>query len=168
MFILGIQTRFGSIKYPIETASNNVGVPYNIKYKIAKIESNLNPKAKNKRSSARGLYQIINKTEVYLRNKYKIKGSIYNPYVNSLMGAYLIKQSIKFFKRNNIYTSSLNIYLAHFLGNRGAYRFLNYKNDTKLCKVMGKICKYNRFLEGKTIKETKTYFRNKLNNVEIR
>jgi len=58
---------------------------FNIAFRIAKAESNWNPNAKNKSSSASGLFQFIDGTfRAYCINKYRLADSMAqknNPYI---------------------------------------------------------------------------------------
>jgi hypothetical protein len=154
-----------SPKYAIQSAAETVGVSYSTMYKIAKIESNLNPKARNKKTSARGLFQIIKSTEKELRHKYDISGSIFNPYVNSLMGAYILKESLLYLRRYNIKETDVNAYLVHFFGKKGFGLFNLIDNKSKVCSTMRLACKYNSFMRGKTAGEVREIFRTKLRKI---
>lgn len=102
-------------------ASERFGVDPVTMLAIAQVESALNPRAKARTSSATGLYQFINATWGYMINRY---GSTYgigaddrkNPRANAIMGALLLKENIKAFKRHGINPGLRELYLAHFSG----------------------------------------------------
>ena len=58
-----------TIPEKIEDAAKRYGVPVKRALCIAKLESGFNPKAKNKGSTAGGIYQFINSTWVYTAEK---------------------------------------------------------------------------------------------------
>lgn len=56
----------------IQDIADRLGVPFEWLYNIIKLESNFNPQAKNKKSSARGLIQVIDDTA---RGMFHVSGS---------------------------------------------------------------------------------------------
>jgi len=152
-----------SIMDDIEITAFFAGVNKNYMCKIADIESGWNPKAKNKIGTARGLFQITKPTERSIRKQYGIIGDIYDPYVNSLMAAYLTQRNKAYLRRKRIKPTFINMYLAHFFGSRNSYIFL-ITNQDKLAKdVFPKeaIVNASRFKE-RTLKEVKQLFKKKL------
>ena len=108
-------------------ASKVVGMDPNTMLTFAKIESSMGAGAKNSKSSAKGLFQIVGKTWSYLLNKYGTKYNIPpdadkgNPYYNSLLGVAYAKENmakIKGHKEAGI-PDDIALYLAHHYGPTG-------------------------------------------------
>lgn len=108
-------------------ASKVVGMDPNTMLTFAKIESSMGASAKNSKSSAKGLFQIVDKTWTYLLNKYGAKYNIppnadkNNPYYNSLLGVAYAKENmaqIKGHKEAGI-PDDIALYLAHHFGPTG-------------------------------------------------
>jgi len=101
----------------INKASDENGVSKELMYTIANIESGGNPTAKNKRSGASGLYQIMPK---YFTS-YGVNGeTVWDPYHNSNAAAKSIKKKIKSLE-NIIGKTPTNaqVYMAHNQGTTG-------------------------------------------------
>ena len=135
-----------SVLSAIKKVANDTGTDFLYMCKLADIESKFDPNARNKRSSARGLYQIIRSTERSIRRKHNIKGSIYNPRVNALMVASLIKE----YSPMKSYTG---LYLMHFLGKR-TYMTLADAHDSELVRnIIPKAYGANKGLIGNKTKK---------------
>lgn len=135
-------------------------IPYEYMCKVAYIESNFNPNARNPVSSARGLYQFINVTESVLRTKYGVRGNIFDARVNATLMAYLVKD-------NGIMDSYTSMYLMHFLG-KSSYNKIAYARDTDLIKdICPRAYYFNKELIGnKTKKEFIEYIEEKLEQIK--
>ena len=131
----------------IAQASQKTGVDFSYLVQQAKAESNLNPSARAKTSSATGLYQFIDGTwldmverhgEAYgLKTKGKSKAELLNmrkdPKAASFMAAAFASDNEKFL--NNHWGGNVGkteLYFAHFLGAGGASSFLKARDDNPL------------------------------------
>ena len=138
-----------------------MGIDYEYMCKLATIESGLNPNARNPRSSARGLYQIINSTERVLRKRYGIVGNVFDIDVNTTMAIYLVKE----YMRSGI-KSYTSLYLAHFLGKKEFERVMAAQDDDLIKDISPRTYYFNKRLVGnKTKKEFIKHIENKLNNI---
>lgn len=106
----------------ITGAGDSVGVDSNVLLAIAKAESNFNPNAKNKSSSASGLFQFIDSTWANMVDKYGEQygvgmGDRMNPGANALMGALHTRDNAQSLKSVlNREPNVRELYLAHFSG----------------------------------------------------
>ena len=84
------------IKNVIISKAEQNGIPADLFLKIAKCESNLIPTAKNKTSSASGIFQFLNSTFSMVQKELGRKLDVFNPVHNAEAAAYLYsKQGIK-------------------------------------------------------------------------
>ena len=95
-------------------------VPFDIALQIAKNESQLNPRAQAKTSSAGGLYGIIDKTYAGLGGE----GDKLDPVNNARAGIKYISQNLNALQSAGHEPTAGNVYLSHFLGTEGARRVL--------------------------------------------
>ena len=169
---------YSKIKQAIQESAEKVKVPYYILSKIADIESRFNPSAINpiKGSTAKGLFQIIDKSANRLRKRYKIKGSIFNSKTNSLMAAYMLKQNVEYLQKKlgrYFEMTPSYYYLTHFLGNYKAYKFIRTKGSNLGYKVFPKEARANKgifyFRNGKpkTIRQIRQFFILKMKKARI-
>jgi len=166
--ILGITSIKQQVISDIYLASIKFNVPYSVMYKIALIESNLNPLAKNKKTTSRGLFQIIEKTEYSLRKKCSIQGDIYNSSTNSELAACLIKINIQKTKL----VDEFSIYILHFLGSYNGLKFLKAPPEAIGCKLFPKESKLNIgifYKNGKplTVLEISNILKTRLNKIKV-
>jgi hypothetical protein len=144
----------------IANKAQKYNLPPQLMTNIAKAESNFNPNAGNKTgSSAKGLYQFIDKTWTGMGGK---PGEQFDPEINSELGAKYIRQNAEFLKnklgRDPSYSE---VYAAHYFGPSGASNLLTRANpkdsiekglrtfnDPKGVKL---IMKQNPNLKGKTV-----------------
>lgn len=105
-------------------AAKDTGADSNILFKFADAESNFDPKAGAKTSSAKGLFQFTNSTWNYVMNglggkrDFKLKGNVHDPYENAVAAAlYMndIKSQLAPMKSNG-QVSPTELYLGHFAG----------------------------------------------------
>ena len=150
----------GGIPGIIASKAQKYNLPPQLMSNIAKAESNFNPNAGNKTgSSAKGLYQFIDKTWTGMGGK---PGEQFDPEQNSELGARYIRQNAEFLKnklgRDPSYSE---VYAAHYFGPSGASNLLTRANpkdsiekglgtfnDPKGVKL---IMKQNPNLRGKTV-----------------
>jgi hypothetical protein len=123
----------------LASAANTVGIPPQFALAIAAAESDLKPGAKNKKSSASGLYQFISSTWNEQVKKHGDKhgvmpGDVLDPTSNALMGAEFTKSNIdKLTKLLERPPTLEETYLAHFSGFGGARKVLRQiKNNPKV------------------------------------
>lgn len=105
----------------IQQASKRHKVPFNYMMAMAAKESNFDPNAKAKTSTATGLYQFIKKTWDEMWKDSKEKPLPTDPYASADAGARYAKQSIKILETEDLGF----LYLGHFLGPNGALKLLN-------------------------------------------
>jgi hypothetical protein len=149
----------------IDSVSKKLNINPDAMCKIADMESSWNIKAKNKNSSARGLFQIVNRTEQYIRAKYGIIGDIFDAKVNSEIAGYLMKENIKYYNNKGIEPEGVDLYYAHFFGSYKAYLFKNLKEDMLMKDAFPKEYRYNKSLfKDRTIKQLKEIFEQRYNN----
>jgi soluble lytic murein transglycosylase-like protein len=115
----------------IVSAAKVVGIDPSIMLTTAAIESDFNPRAKAKTSSASGLMQFLDDTwsETVQKHgkKYGYDGNAdrFDPKASAIMGAHYIKDSLA--DLSKVYKGplgSVEAYLVHFMGAAGAKRFL--------------------------------------------
>jgi len=150
----------GGISGIIASKAQKYNLPPQLMSSIAKAESNFNPNAGNKTgSSAKGLYQFIDKTWMGMGGK---PGEQFDPEINSELGAKYIRQNAEFLKnRLGRDPSYSEVYAAHYFGPSGASNLLTRANpkdsiekglgtfnDPKGVKL---IMKQNPNLRGKTV-----------------
>lgn len=142
-----------AVRRAIETASGQTGIDFGYLVKKAAIESNLNPQAQAKTSSATGLYQFTQKTWLQMvrdyGNKYglsdlakqidkncsvqsadarqKILSLRADPTLSACMAGEYAAQNADYLQDRlgqNTDIGETELYLAHFLGPAGAGKFL--------------------------------------------
>lgn len=153
-----------SIKYDI---------PLEYMLAMAAKESNFDPNAKAKTSSATGLYQFIKRTWEEMWKDSKVKPSPTNPYDNADAGARYAKLI-----QDKLNTNDFGkLYLGHFLGITGAKKLLDILDkdpDTLVNLVVGEAqLKANKSVfhhsDGsyKTVKEVYEWSENSINKILI-
>lgn len=116
---------FAAVKDTIFNASEEAGVPASTMTKFAQVESNFNPNAQAKTSSAGGMYQFIDSTWKDMINKHGDKYGLskdtskFDPRASTLMGAEYVKQNANILGKNGVPATDGNLYLTHFLGPGG-------------------------------------------------
>lgn len=119
-----------SMEEVITDIANEQGIDPMIMLSIAQVESALNPKAKNKRSSASGLYQFIDSTWGEMVKKHGARlgvtsGDRFDPVSNTMMGVEFTKSNITGLTKALGREPTLSeVYFAHFAGLNGAKRIL--------------------------------------------
>lgn len=142
-----IQKASPSVVSAISQASEKSGVDFSYLVKQAAVESNFNPNAKAKTSSATGLYQFIDSTWIDMIQNHgqdygldvqgKSRNDILNmrkdPKAASFMAAAFASENEQFLNQNwggNVKQTEL--YLAHFMGASGAASFLNARDENPM------------------------------------
>lgn len=118
-----------SLPDAMKRAAEMTGVPEELLWTFAKIESSLNPRAKNPYSSATGLFQFLDGTWKEVVTKYGKKYGLtlqnadrYNPLHSAIMGAEYMKSNLWAAQKFTDVGVDLGtgLYLSHFLGSGGA------------------------------------------------
>ena len=160
-------TALFSLVTVVQQVSTSVGVEPNYMCKIAKIESNWNPKAVNKATKAKGLYQVTRPTEEALKRRYKLSGDVFSPKLNTKLAALLTKEHSNYLKRKGLLVTYRNLYILHFFGIPSGYRFLTTSDETVVKDKFQKEYQHNRRLIGdRTVGQLKQIFQNKLNKAK--
>ncbi|ENN93984.1 transglycosylase SLT domain-containing protein [Bartonella vinsonii] len=109
-----------NVKHAISQAAQKYGLPESFLERVALIESNGNPHAKNKNSSAGGLYQFLDSTAKHyqLNNKF-------DPFQATDAMARLTKDNIRYLATAlGREPSEAELYLAHQQGPAGAVKLI--------------------------------------------
>lgn len=125
---------------------------------VAKKESTFNPRAINARSKALGLYQIVDKTWVYLVNTY---GSAYDLALEDrtdalkatiAAGLLMREYKVRLERVLNRGVTNKEVYLAYFAGPGTAIRLLRADQDTPIESVMNPASvRANPHIQGRTV-----------------
>ena len=152
--------------------------------RIIKVESNGDPNAKNKRSSATGLGQFLNETWLDLIRTHRpdlAKGRSADetlelrrdPNVARELTVRFTEQNAGMLKKRGLPVTPGTLYLAHFAGGAGAVAILSALEDADAASVMAsadasgrtkreKIIKANPFLERFTVSDLKSWAHRKM------
>lgn len=123
--------------------------------KIARVESNGNPQARNKSTDAAGMFQWIPRSWLYASNallggrSYTLQER-YNPTTAAEVTAFSLKRDQNALQ--NLFSQAkvdgcLGLYMAHFLGQGGARKFLTaylQNPNANACSIFPRECAYNR------------------------
>lgn len=131
----------------------------NLVDKIIGVESGGNANAKNPNSSASGVGQFLDSTWLAMVKKYRpdlanrkpseILALKSNPKIAREMTADYAKENADFLQNEGLPASDANIYLAHFLGPRGATQVLKADPSTPVANIVGQdVVNANPFLKG--------------------
>jgi hypothetical protein len=147
--------------------------------RIIQVESNGNPNAKNKRSSATGLGQFLDETWLDLIRTYRPdlargrgKGEILelrrDPNLAREITSRFTEQNAGMLRRRGLPITPGTLYLAHFAGGAGAVAILSALDHADAASIMAKsdasgrtkrakIIKANPFLERFTVADLKSW-----------
>lgn len=157
----------GSVQDIITKVSTRYGVNSEYMCRLAYVESRTDPLAKNPKSSASGLFQIINSTEAYYAKKYNLRGDIFNANYNTTIATFYTLDSYKYLRKKRLPITMANLYAVHFFGPSKAYRFLTTRSSGKLKDLFPKAYKYNKGLfRNRTVSQLKRIFKNKFINAK--
>ena len=144
----------------IEDGATYTGMPKTLMIQVAKKESTFNPNARNSRSHALGLYQVVDKTWAYLVSTY---GQAYDlsledrtDPLKATIGAGLLMREYKtrlerVLKRD---ITNKEVYLAYFAGPGTAIHLLRSDQDTPIEEVMNSASvRANPHIQGCTVGE---------------
>lgn len=168
-----------SLDDAFKEAARMTGVPEQLLWTFAKLESGLNPRAKAKTSSASGLFQFINGTWKSMigthGNKYGLNMSNanrFNPLHSALMGAEYMKFNMTYIKGYKELGLDLGtaLYLAHFLGGGGVRRLFKAMRANPNAPIQSAIgasqFRANKsLLQGLTIRQFVDKMRDRIGNV---
>jgi hypothetical protein len=146
---------------------------------IIKVESNGNPDAKNKFSSATGLGQFVNETWLILVRAHRpdlAKGRSEEEVLELRRDAHLAREiTVRFTERNagflrkrGLPVTPGTLYLAHFAGSAGAVAILSAEDQADAATIMAKadtrravnrekLIRLNPFLERLTVADLKMW-----------
>lgn len=153
---LGQSYEQGDIKDIVSKSARRAGMDPKMMLTFAAKESSLNPNAKAKTSSAKGLFQFLNKTWDWIVSskgkKYGIdsKTSPFDPEASTLMASEYLKQNLSSLKGISSAPGIVEGYLTHFLGPGGARTFLKASPNSIAAQVMPEAANANKsiFYEG--------------------
>ncbi|MBX5001890.1 hypothetical protein HJB72_28620 [Rhizobium lentis] len=135
----------------------------NVVDKIIGVESGGNASAQNPNSSAAGLGQFINSTWLSMVRKYRpdvaagksaqeLLALKTDPSLGREMTARYTEENSQFLRNQGIQPTDGNVYLAHFLGPRGAAQVLKANPNASVASIIGQdAVDANSFLQGKTV-----------------
>lgn len=145
----------------IRAAAQAKNVDPDVAVKIAQAESGFNPEAGAKTSSAKGLFQIVNKTWSGAGGK---PGQQKDPDENIRVGTNIIASNTDFLRKNlGRDPRASEIYAAHFFGPAGATTLLAAAPDTPASQLFSeKVLKANPQLQGKTADQIRGMLQQKM------
>jgi len=150
-----------SLEATIRKAAKEANCSGDYLMQIGKKESNLNPHAKNKRSTALGLYQFTTSTWRDLMTRYPGKGLTkegrIDPYVSSKGACIYTNDAKKRMKRVlGREITNQEAYIAHFAGIAGALKLLRASDSALTANVLGNhVIRANPFLRGTNVGQAK-------------
>lgn len=138
-----------TVKDIIIRAAFKVGVDDSIMLAMAKQESGFNPNAAAKGTTAKGLYQFLDKTWQSMVARYQseypvLKKGQLDAEASAIAGALYIKENAKILQAKNIPITGTSIYAAHFLGVSGAATLLAAKTSEIAAKILPSAAKSNK------------------------
>lgn len=168
-----------SMQEAFAKAAKMSGVPEELLWTFAKIESSLNPMAQNPNSSAKGLFQFLNATWKEMvegtGSQYGLtmkNANRFNPLHSALMGAEYMKKNMNVAQAFGSEGIDLGtgLYLAHFFGPGGATKALKaYKaNKNVAARDVVSTSVYNAnhsVMSGRSMGQVFEYFQKRFHNV---
>lgn len=146
----------------------------NVVDRIINVESGGNATAKNPNSSAEGPGQFTNSTWLSMVKKYRpdvaagksakeILSLKTDGALSREMTARYAEENSQFLRNQGLPTTDANVYLAHFLGPRGAAQVLKADPSTPLSSIVGQdAIAANPFLRGKTAADLRQWATRKM------
>lgn len=130
MSAVGIKMPDKTVGQVLLDAARTVGIDPGILFATAQAESNFNPDAKARTSSAGGLFQFINSTWEGMVRKYGKQYGItmqdkMNPRANAIMGALFERDNQRYLASHGVPPNAGNTYMAHFMGAGSAVKFIS-------------------------------------------
>lgn len=139
----------GDIKSVIADAAKKTGMDPNILLAMAAVESDFNPNARSRSSTAGGLFQFLDSTWKEQLAKHGRKygldpnASKFDAHAASILGAEYLKQNLRTVSGLGRGSGVVEAYLTHFLGAGGAKTFLSAKDDAIAASIMPKAAASN-------------------------
>lgn len=145
--------------------------------RIIRVESGGNPNARNPNSSAAGLGQFIDGTWLSMVRKHRpdvangrsaqqIIALKTDPALSREMTRAYAQENSDFLGTQGLQATPGNIYLAHFLGPRGAAQVLKADPSAPIASVVGQdVVRANSFLKGKSASEVVAWASQKMGGV---
>lgn len=126
---------------------------------MGRAESNLDPSRANPASTAKGLFQFIDKTW----DNYGNGADPFDPYASADAGAHYAADNAKLMRSAGISPDGGALYLGHFLGGRSALKVLRASDDAPVASLIepGAI-KANPFLAHMTVGDLKAWSNSKV------
>jgi len=129
MSAVGLKMPDKTVGQVLMNAARTVGIDPGILFATAQAESNFNPDAKAKTSSAGGLFQFINSTWEGMVRKYGKQYGVtmqdkMNPRANAIMGALFERDNQRYLASHGVPPNAGNTYMAHFMGAGSAVKFI--------------------------------------------
>lgn len=125
-----VNDRWNAMKDVIVDAARMTGMDPALLATFAGIESNMNPNAGAKTSSAKGLFQFTKGTWSDMLKMHGARyglgmdADVFDPVANALMGAEFLKMNMNTFRqRMGREPTERDLYMMHFLGSEGGIRF---------------------------------------------
>lgn len=184
----GLKLHFHDIRFPVfsDQAASSLKALVD---RIVMSESQGNPDARNKFSSAAGLGQFINATWMELIKKHRpdLAGNMSdkeildlrsNPDLSREMTARYVEQNASILMRKGLPVTPGSLYLAHFAGPGGAAAILSAPEevdaataiasaDGQPARTREKIVNGNPFLKGFTVKDLKNWAHLKMQGISL-
>lgn len=142
--------------------------------KIIGVESGGNPNAKNPNSSATGLGQFIASTWMQTVKEHRpdlLEGRTTkevldlrkNGDLSREMTGYLVEDNAKFLRNQGVVPTNGDLYLAHFLGPRGASQIMKADPGASVASVVGQdVVSANSFLKGMNAADVRAWAEKKM------
>lgn len=148
------------IRSIITQQAEAAGVDPSIALSIAQAESSLNPSAKNKNSSAAGLFQVIDSTWSQYGGA---KGKKLDPQENARVGMAILSDNAKMLREVlGRDPSASDLYATHVFGQKGGKMLLSSDENTPISQILSKnAIKANR-LQGKTAGDVLAWIESKV------
>ncbi|MDQ1198824.1 hypothetical protein [Agrobacterium sp. SORGH_AS 787] len=141
----------------------------NIVDRIIGVESGGNANAKNPNSSATGAGQFIGSTWMNMMRQYRpdlvagksadqVLAMRSDPALSREMTARYAQENAQFLRNQGVDTTDGNIYLAHFLGPRGAAQVLKADPGASVASIVGEgVVNANGFLRGMSVADLRAW-----------
>lgn len=147
--------------------------------KIIGAESGGNASAKNPNSSATGAGQFIASTWMNMVRQYRpdlmegksaseVLALRNNPSISREMTQRYVDENAQFLQNQGIQTTDGNVYLAHFLGPRGASQVLKADPNAPAASIVGEgVANANPFLKGMTVADLRAWSDKKMGGAGV-
>lgn len=151
----------------------------NVVDRIVGVESGGNPNAKNPNSSAEGAGQFIDSTWLSMIRKYRPDVAAGKSAADLLalkrdeglsreMTGRYAQENAEFLRNQGLATTDGNVYLAHFLGPRGAAQILKSDPNASVASIVGQeVVNANKFLAGKTAADLRNWADKKMGGAGV-